>query len=266
MRNKRFIAGALVVLMVISFAGTVSASFGKRTVELNYRDIKITLNGEEVEPKDSEGKVVEPFIIDGTTYLPVRAVADALGLNVDWDGKTSTVILTEPTYKLVAKEEIFSNSGGKTLIHSGEIFTKGSYIDVGGVEFFYNGEEFEVTNNRSDMVRISVDIVGVKADGSYEWICSPGFGGIDKYQYEKDLAENGWAIEKSTDLVRPGETMETTLFIVDFSDVIEGSPANDIDGDGYYDIVFSIRTVQTEDIFDFSGETIKSDAYQLAAE
>jgi hypothetical protein len=34
-------------------------------------------------------------MVDGTTYLPVRAVASALGLAVEWDGETNTVRLGE---------------------------------------------------------------------------------------------------------------------------------------------------------------------------
>ena len=61
--------------------------------ELNYRDIKITLDGEELIPRDGNGAVVEPFILEGTTYLPLRAVAGALSLEVHWDSASSTVIL-----------------------------------------------------------------------------------------------------------------------------------------------------------------------------
>ena len=32
--------------------------------------------------------------MDGAAYLPVRAVADSLGLGVEWDAKTQTVKLT----------------------------------------------------------------------------------------------------------------------------------------------------------------------------
>lgn len=38
---------------------------------------------------------VAPFIEGGSTYLPVRAVAEAMGANVGWDGATSTAILTK---------------------------------------------------------------------------------------------------------------------------------------------------------------------------
>jgi hypothetical protein len=42
-----------------------------------------------------DGKLLSQkgLIIDGTTYLPVRAIAEALGLTVGWDGPTKTVYL-----------------------------------------------------------------------------------------------------------------------------------------------------------------------------
>ena len=86
----------LAIAIVASLSVAVFASTGTKTAELAYRDIKISLNGKEFTPKDAAGNVVEPFIIDGTTYLPVRAVAEALNLNVEWDNATSTVKLTRP--------------------------------------------------------------------------------------------------------------------------------------------------------------------------
>lgn len=49
------------------------------------------VDGVSITPKDANGTVVEPFIVDGTTYLPVRAVGEAMGKTVDWDGRTHTV-------------------------------------------------------------------------------------------------------------------------------------------------------------------------------
>lgn len=83
-----------------------------RTAELAYRDIKITLNGVEIIPKDAAGNIVEPFIIDGTTYLPVRAVSEALGLNVEWDGANFTVKLAEPGYTSPAPTQAPSGNYG----------------------------------------------------------------------------------------------------------------------------------------------------------
>lgn len=90
---KGFVSGILAMLLLTGTLGTAVATVGQRTVNVGYNDIKVTLNGKEVNLVDANGAVVEPFAIDGTTYLPVRAVANALGLEVDWDAATKTVML-----------------------------------------------------------------------------------------------------------------------------------------------------------------------------
>ena len=94
-RKMKVILSGIIVLAVI-FATTVFATVGSRNAELWYNNIKIMLNGKEVVPTDANGNSVEPFIIDGTTYLPVRGVASALGLEVGCDASTNTVTLNNP--------------------------------------------------------------------------------------------------------------------------------------------------------------------------
>ena len=86
----------LVLVVAILLSITAFATVGSRTAELFYNNIKIMINGKEVVPTDANGNAVEPFTIDGTTYLPVRAVATALNMNVGWDAATSTVTLDNP--------------------------------------------------------------------------------------------------------------------------------------------------------------------------
>lgn len=91
-----FFAGALSMLIVMSLAVGASAYTGKVTKELEYRNIKVTLDGVELDLRDVQGNSVEPFMFDGTNYLPVRALSEALGLTVSWDGSTNTVVLQTP--------------------------------------------------------------------------------------------------------------------------------------------------------------------------
>ncbi|MBP3337194.1 MAG: hypothetical protein J6L59_02160 [Clostridia bacterium] len=91
-RLQGLIAGALIGIILTS--GGVFAKQVTETAELFYNNIKISLNGKQLQPKDADGNYVEPFIINGTTYLPVRAVANALGINVGWDSNTNTVVLS----------------------------------------------------------------------------------------------------------------------------------------------------------------------------
>lgn len=96
MKEKRrgFISGVLTTVIALSLVGTAAATIGSRAITADYSDIKITLNGTQITPTDANGNVVEPFAVNGTTYLPVRAVANALGVDVEWDGKSGTVLLS----------------------------------------------------------------------------------------------------------------------------------------------------------------------------
>lgn len=88
---RSFAAGMLVTGVAVGLAGTAMAYQQQAT--LDYTGIKITMDGKHVTPLDGNGRLVSPFAINGTTYLPVRAIANSMGLDVQWDGDTNTVIL-----------------------------------------------------------------------------------------------------------------------------------------------------------------------------
>ncbi len=76
--------------------------------------IKIVINGTLIEPKDVSGKIVNPFLIDGTTFVPVRAITEALGKKIDWDGETRTVYITGDMYEV--DTDLLKAFADKTLI------------------------------------------------------------------------------------------------------------------------------------------------------
>lgn len=88
---KYFITGTITGIIIAS-CGVVLAS-NTTIIEAVYNNIKIVVDGKEFTPKDPQGNIVEPFISNGTTYLPVRAVANATGKEVYWDGNNYTVYL-----------------------------------------------------------------------------------------------------------------------------------------------------------------------------
>lgn len=93
---KKPVLLSLVIVLLFSLCLPIAAAQSTETVDITYRNIKIVINGTEIIPCDGNGNPVEPFIMNSTgrTYLPVRAVANALGLTVGWDNTTSTVSLT----------------------------------------------------------------------------------------------------------------------------------------------------------------------------
>jgi hypothetical protein len=104
-RLQGLIAG--IVVGALLTGGTALAATTQR-LDAVFNSIKLFVDGKEVVPRDATGKTVEPFLVNGTTYLPVRAVAEALGKQVSWDGATYTVYigdmggtLDQPTLRLV---------------------------------------------------------------------------------------------------------------------------------------------------------------------
>ena len=152
-RWKDMLAGALVVTAVAGLAVPALAATGSRNVRVDYSDIKLVINGETVTPKDGDGNVVEPFTIDGTTYLPVRAVANALGMDVSWNGNTNTVTLTGGV------DDVSGDYIGETkakeiaLDHAGVSSSAATFVQVKldwddgrpeyEVEFYTNGKEYD---------------------------------------------------------------------------------------------------------------------------
>lgn len=102
---KKWICGFLTCLLLCGLVATVSAKTGTVTQELTYRDIRVSLDGKVLDLRNAIGEKVEPFMFDGTNYLPVRALAEALGLNVAWDGKEVMVVLTTPKAEPEAKPQ-----------------------------------------------------------------------------------------------------------------------------------------------------------------
>ena len=85
MKRKTMISLALAFLMTTSVA---FAAKKEQSLKCNFRDIKVKKNGQML-------KVTrEPFIYDGTTFLPLRDVTEGLGYKVGWDDATSTVLIT----------------------------------------------------------------------------------------------------------------------------------------------------------------------------
>mgnify|MGYP004474635693 CR=1 FL=1 len=88
----------VLLALVLTLSVTVFAKQATETISVMYDNIKILIDGVEYTAKDANGNVIEPFIYNGTTYLPVRGIANAFDKNVDWEPQTSTVILGSKNY------------------------------------------------------------------------------------------------------------------------------------------------------------------------
>ncbi|MBQ3055636.1 MAG: hypothetical protein IJC88_05990 [Oscillospiraceae bacterium] len=139
---KNTLKGYLIgVLSTVLLLGSVAYAANTKTIEAFYNNIKIYVDGVKIEPKDATGKTVEPFIYNGTTYLPVRAVGEAIGKTVAWDGATQSVYLGGkpgdvqylldvcPPYQHNYWCETYTTTNGKSFLMGGKKYTNGFVLD-----------------------------------------------------------------------------------------------------------------------------------------
>ena len=86
---------------------------------------KLVINGVEVIPKDANGNIKDIYVANGTTYVPVRAVSEALGLPITWSDKTNSVFIGN------------HKTSGITVENIDDIYNFNSLLDK-----VYNGTQF----------------------------------------------------------------------------------------------------------------------------
>ncbi|MEA4987580.1 MAG: copper amine oxidase N-terminal domain-containing protein [Anaerovorax sp.] len=122
---KGFLSGMIVTTLVLGLSLTSFAETGTKNISIGYSNIKIYINEKLTAMKDPKGNAVEPFVYNGTTYVPLRAISEALGQEVSWNNSTKSIYVgTQPADISNWKEEYEFSNGNYT---SGTDFSAGTY-------------------------------------------------------------------------------------------------------------------------------------------
>ena len=79
--------------MALSAALTVSAFAATNVTATLSPDVTVRIDGIARDFYNAQGKEVHPILYNGTTYIPLRAIGELMGKNVNWDGTTGTASL-----------------------------------------------------------------------------------------------------------------------------------------------------------------------------
>lgn len=86
--RKAWIGALVAATLLVGIAVGAGAESIRKSIDVEYPGIKVKVNGKVVESGASQ-----PFIVleEGRTYVPARALAEALGGKVGWDEATKSV-------------------------------------------------------------------------------------------------------------------------------------------------------------------------------
>ena len=148
-----YVAGFLSAAVV--FGGVAYATVGTKTIEAVYSNIKVYKDNVLCELKDANGTTIEPFIYNGTTYLPVRGAANLADMQVTWDGNSKSVYLwdemvPEGTYFMEAcppydtfDVSTYLASKGKSFSMAGEKYSNGMTLYGSGYALFNLNSKYQ---------------------------------------------------------------------------------------------------------------------------
>lgn len=95
MKNlKSFALGVVATALVATCGVSALAASGAINISINP-NVQIKVNGAVFQPKNEKGKDVMVFTYDGTTYAPLRALAEAYDLEVGWDQNDRMAVVGE---------------------------------------------------------------------------------------------------------------------------------------------------------------------------
>jgi len=100
-----YIAGFITAIVILLSANSVWASSVLQAIYVSFDPIKIFIDGQERNPPED----MKPFIYEGRTYVSLRYVGEAFGKNVDWDGTTRSVIITETRNQMTHYSDSFDD-------------------------------------------------------------------------------------------------------------------------------------------------------------
>jgi hypothetical protein len=94
-----------VVLLSLSFlSGTLIGRDLSELIRVHRNIVTIEVNGTPVS--------TDNFVVDGTTYVPLRSVAQLTGKEVGWNALTQVASINEPTYEVDALSELLPDATG----------------------------------------------------------------------------------------------------------------------------------------------------------
>lgn len=138
---KKTLQGMVIGFLIGTMSiGTVAyAKSATENISVRYDNIKVYKDNVLSDLKDSNGQKIEPFIYNGTTYLPLRGAANLAGLGVTWDGATKSVYLWDEmtasdTYLLdvcqpyEGYQDIYKQVDGKSFEMAGKKYSNGMVL------------------------------------------------------------------------------------------------------------------------------------------
>lgn len=99
---------AIILMFALFLTTSYAANTYRKTITVTS-GVNVEFNNEAIDMTDANGKAVEAFIYNGTTYVPIRAVSNAFGADIGYDRNTQTISIYDDFSEVCAVAHDMSN-------------------------------------------------------------------------------------------------------------------------------------------------------------
>lgn len=178
---KKLVKGLVITGIVMTFLMiTVLGEAVTRTIDVVYNSVNLTVNGQKIE--------ADNILYDGTTYVPLRAVAEALGKDVGWDEATTTASINDKgTTPPASKENAEETLSQKNAVNKAKSYLEYTAFSKSGLIEQLKYEGFSSEDATYAVEHISVDWKEQAVKKAKSYLESSSFsrsGLIDQLEFE----------------------------------------------------------------------------------
>mgnify|MGYP001064792488 CR=1 FL=1 len=198
---KGFLMGLLVSTLLMN---TAIGETVKKSIEVVYNSVNLTVNGKKVN--------ADNILYKGTTYVPLRDIAEMLDKEVGWDQKTYTASINDKKVEEIKKEEPTVKSTDDLInkVKIGDTITNdGLSVTIEKIE--YNGDNFRPDDPDSTTIYSKGFGVYYKIENKSERVYQkPGIRfKLEPSKFEHEVNSIGYSHHpvKASSYIYPGETL-----------------------------------------------------------
>ncbi|GMK38918.1 hypothetical protein PCCS19_19720 [Paenibacillus sp. CCS19] len=132
---RGFILGVVCTLLLTGAAAAYAAN--SSTIEVYFENLRYMFDGVEKSPTGTKG-----FVYEGTTYVPLRFVSEALGKEVTWEGEAKTIWVGKKPPQLIKLTDLpvrAEDEAGMLAINN---WSTGGHNTAAEASFTINGKTY----------------------------------------------------------------------------------------------------------------------------
>jgi hypothetical protein len=167
LRQRSLLRPALLLFIAaaaFSPAADAFADKGARAIQVEYQNLTIKLGGRTIIPQDANGSQVHPFLHRDRTYMPIRALANALGCSVSWNQSAAAAEIRKDG----SGKPIYGEPAGKQSKETITVQYNDISIIIDGKKAALENEPFTYVGTTYLPLREIADALGCAVDYEHE--------------------------------------------------------------------------------------------------